>query len=401
MRSKFLLPKLFGVLAATLLLAGCAHAVDGNAVSAPVTVRPDGVDLEALDPGNYPNQPAPPYGAAGSENKGKLLEGARLADFVVLPTDVDTSLTLLIYNATSLLTDTDSLSDALAGLVLRNDEIAAAAQGFVAGFSSGRTGQGGTTQLVNCALVYPDDAAASAAATRMADISQTGTAQPIPGHDSTRASLETGDDWSQVTAFTAHGRYVLIDWALAPTTPPATGLVAGVLTAQKPLVDTFDPTDPAALAELPIDSTGVLAQTILNTSGDTATVENVVFGAAGAVHLETDPIGMGGLFEQVLVDSVVQGQASVYRSNWHTGGSMLADAFADEAVEVYGFTPAAEVPALPAARCFSVETSRVDGPETTYFCVGELGRYAFYGFSKQLGDLHQLMSAQYMVLAAE
>lgn len=387
-----------GLLLVALTASGCTQLTDGAAVRGSVTIGPEGVDLSALDPGDYPTTPAPPYGVAGSVEVGTAVEGARLADYVVLPTDVGSSLSQLDYTSTSLMSSPDDLATALTDHAVRPVEIAdaAARHSFVVGFSSGRTQSNGPAKLTNAVLVFPDTSAASAAATDMAAASAAGTPTPVAGHDGTLAFLARTDDLVTITALTPHDRYVLLQWVQLRASEDAATAVAVVLERQEPLIDEFTPTDPNALAQLPVDPSGVLARTIVFGAADKETVEDVAFGPVGAVHLEPRSVEMAGLYEQLHVDGVAMGQTSVYQSNRHDGGRLLSDALAESAVEDFGYTPAADVPNLTAARCFS----RAVDAGVRHYCVGMSSRWGFSAWSTDKTQLDQLMSAQFLILAA-
>ena len=83
----------------------------GTATSAaPSTFASSGaVDVSALDVGKCPTTPQPPLGAAGTEFKGKLADARRMADFVIGPWDVDTSLIGAYATSASVLKGPDAL----------------------------------------------------------------------------------------------------------------------------------------------------------------------------------------------------------------------------------------------------------------------------------------------------
>jgi hypothetical protein len=63
----------------TLLLSACGGTVSGTAVQETTPT----VDPSALDPGSYPTTARPPLGQAGTDEVGRLVEGRRMAGFVV------------------------------------------------------------------------------------------------------------------------------------------------------------------------------------------------------------------------------------------------------------------------------------------------------------------------------
>ncbi len=78
-----------GAVAAGVLLAGCGSseaAVGGD------TAPTAGVDRAALNTGDFPTTPQPPYGTADPD-KTVAIESQRMAEFTTLPFEVDPEIT--------------------------------------------------------------------------------------------------------------------------------------------------------------------------------------------------------------------------------------------------------------------------------------------------------------------
>ena len=118
-------------LAAALIATACTTVTDGAAHRSPGGPPPGSVDVSLLDTGNYPTRPAPPLGIAGTPEKGRLVEGVRMAEHVVGPWEVDTTLTQVV-RPTTVLPDTAVLRQ----LLPRKIAAAAGRHNFVTGFLS-------------------------------------------------------------------------------------------------------------------------------------------------------------------------------------------------------------------------------------------------------------------------
>lgn len=264
--------------AGAITLTGCTSTIAGVAVTASVPADSNGAVVALMDTGSYRTVPYPPFGAAG--NAGPIVEAARMAAYVVGPWRVNQSLQargeVEETERTSPLPDQQTLSHVL------DDPLAdiAAAHGFITGFSSFRTKQNSITTnanaltLQNVVLRFPAaDAAADAAAEMAAKL-------PAPSDGTQRQPLTIRDQPEAVAvayqsggtayadSFTAYGSYVLYQQASTKATGSNPNfnselLIADAVFAQKKLLDQFEPTDPAKLAELPKDPTGqLLARTL-------------------------------------------------------------------------------------------------------------------------------------------
>src|ERR1700704_2057748 len=81
------------LISVALLSASCSTAVDGSAVKESGTAKGPTVDISKLDVGPYPTQPSQPLGVTGDPLRGVLVEAQRMANNVVGPWEVDSTLT--------------------------------------------------------------------------------------------------------------------------------------------------------------------------------------------------------------------------------------------------------------------------------------------------------------------
>jgi hypothetical protein len=88
---------------------------------------------------------------------------------------------------------------------------------------------------------------------------------PIPGDLSGAVATRRDRDriMQELTVISAHGPYVLVQVAQSAQGAEQSAALAGrLLDLQAPLIDHFQPTDPAHFADLPLDPTGLLARTL-------------------------------------------------------------------------------------------------------------------------------------------
>lgn len=392
-----------------LALTGCGHAVTGTAV--PAAAPPDSVDLRALDTGTYPTTPAPTWGTAGTEDAGRRAEGQRLAGHVVGPWQVDPRFVDGSAGPAAIVTEPKHL-----GAVLW-PTLAAPVHGhpFLVAFSADRhvTDPGDPTALRNTVLLFATAEAATAVAEGMSQTAMDGRmsiefyspvptepvrAVPIPGHpDSTGAVLThivDGVEVRELTAITAHGRFVLVEVARSAEGPDRAAEFAGrALDLQIPLLEDFTPTDPTHLAELSLDPAGLLARTLpLPTVG--GGLANTTFDQRGAVHLEDHPIDVAEALADAGVDAVVNAGDSVYRAGDPDRARRLADRLADLVAAGGAARPGPAVPGLPSGHCLS----DTGGLVVRHRCFAAVDRYVIKSVAQQLNSAQQQVAAQYRML---
>lgn len=392
------------------VLMGCSSAVTGMAVKAPEPQDSDGVNVALMDTGNYPTHGGHPLGTAGNPQKGAYLEGVRMAEFVIGPWEVDATLRdVAIFN-----TEPIPVAAGLKADVGEEQVGIAAAHGFIAGFSTARNSQvpGPHKALVNLVMRFPDPQSAVAAAKEMAEKASQ-VANPahrpasIPRHPEAMASAYDMRavpgcptcGGTTVESYTAHGPYVL--WQSADTTEildVATQLVAKTLDLQGPRINDFAPTDPAKLADLPIDPTGKLLARVMPPPPDKSALPYAgVYPPRGALHFEPNPPASASLFTAAGVEMVAyRWGPTVYQAHDGEGAARVTNRFVADARNV---KPATAVPGLPIARCFEGRDSTAG--HAIFECVARADRYAFDAVSLQETDAKQLISAQYRILAGK
>lgn len=388
------------VLAGALLITACGGPTDDTTAQQPAPTSTPVVSPDALDVGKYPTTPRPALGLAGDAPAGIVADAQHMADFIVGAWDVDPEMVNPYLSSTYLVTAPVMLEQ------LGPAGIAAAAEqrGMVSGFVSARQATGKSI-LMNGVLRFPDPAAATAAAGEM---SQAAAQQPIQGATPTPTAIPGQPDavastypftphgtdraWAAIRSFTPHGPYVLMQVAQSiDGLEPAAALVAETIELQRPLIDQFTPAPIDKLADVPLDPTGLLVRTIPAEVGTAPATKNAAYGPRGAVHFQSNPVGSATLFEDAGVTVVAMGETNVYEARDAPSATLVANSFGTE-VSVDGVTPADPVPALPGSRCLQFPQG--------FYCVASGDRYAIEVHADQLGDAHQQVAAQYVMLTA-
>jgi hypothetical protein len=378
-----------------LLSAACSTVVQGSAVKETGAHPGPAIDISKLDVGPYPTEPSQPLGVAGDPHRGVLVEAQRMANNVVGPWEVDSTVSGWYgFGATVLLSPAD-----LANIGPEPFVAAAGRHDFVNGFVSARTAEGSKI-LLNAVLRFADAGAASAAAADFGDIAaRTGTGvqrAEIPGHPETVAASytqtegPTGKQSSAVRAFTPHGNYVFMQLAQATDgMDPAVGLVAKTVDLQGPAIDHFRATDPAEFADISLDPDGLLARTLPIPDKEATPIQNTTYEQRGALHFQSNPARSATLFADTDTDLVAVAKTNVYRTKDSASATKIVDGFFSELQPTS--QPAKPVNNLPDSRCLQLE-------DKSFYCLGAADRYAIEASSQNLLDAQQQVAAQYAML---
>jgi hypothetical protein len=380
---------------AALLSAACSTAVDGSAVKQSSAPPAPTVDISKLDVGPYPTQSRQPLGVTGDPSRGVLVEAQRMANNIVGPWEVDSTVTGWFgFGATVLLK-----ADDLANIGPEPFAAAAGQHNFINGFVSARSAEGHKI-LLNAVLRFADPGSASVAATDLGGIAaKTGAGAQraqIPGHPDTVAASyaltegSTGKQWSAVRAFTAHGPYVFMQLAQAVDgLGPAVGLVAKTIDKQGPTIDQFRATNPSEFADISLDPTGLLARTLPAPEKEATTIQNTTYEQRGALHFQNDPARSATLFSETGTDLVAMAKTNVYQTKDSESAARIVDGFFAELQPTS--QPAKPVNNLPDSRCLQLK-------DNSFYCLGAADRYAIETTSQNLLDAQQQVAAQYAML---
>lgn len=424
-----------GAMVAAVLIAGCATAVNGvagvdtaqlavlTARTSPTETGPtetstsetsttdtsstqttptdtsptDTSPSESEGPGDgpYPTTPRDLPATPSTDQQAALLEGRRIAGYLPVPTQIDAS-----YKKNASLS-TLPLKSASALSLLLTDPAPEVAErnGMLAGFSSARSTSDSKSMVV-AALEFPDAAAATKAATALAEASHDKDSDSgkvtVPGYPKAAGWVGGRDPGSYAHAFLAQGAMVLYAWvddddgATAKTQPE---LLGKIFKAETAAMASFKPAGKDGMAKLPTDVDGILAHTVPQ-SADNATVVDGLYTAAAELHFDTDPVETGRLFQAAGVDEVAQGRLTLYRAKDSTGAAKIRAQFiemmqaSDSSWKPYQFT--GDVPEISCIQ---------QALNSAYYCVAVNGRFAIEGYATSEPDLVQAFTAQTRLLA--
>jgi hypothetical protein len=348
-----------------------------------------------IDTGSYPTTPGPPSGRAGSDSYGRVLEGLRMANYVVVPSQVDPGLTRAIPQNTNTLRNADELPDPLDA----EDK-----QVFVVGFSTARSSAADEV-LLNIVLRFATVAAAADVANDTAALhartagNEHRATVSIPRHGATLAFASETADGAELHGITPHGPYVLLQYVRSKKgVDGAMALVSKTLDLQEPLIDRYVPDDPSRFVDLPTDDSGLVRRTLpLNPEDADLPARAWVYQSRAALHFQEDSAKAATLFAATGVVAVSAGKSTVYEAADRIGAQKLADQLAADRRNA-GYSPAAAASGTPTARCFDGGRDD-DASPRNFYCAGSVGRYAYEIFSNDQADAHRQVAAQYRLLA--
>lgn len=405
------------VLAALLAasLVACDQTTAGEATHARESTpgSPAPVNTSQLDPGSYPIVAQPALGNAGSEDTGRLVEGRRMAAYVVGPWQTDPTLVSLPSSGAAVIAAPLDLGRAVW------PPISGGAYNLplVVGFVSERQTPGPDPQMYlrNTVLRFISPSVASEAAQNMTTaarnmpripsatpiVTEPERPVPIPGHPEATGTVLTFQEGTQtvveLTALTAHGPYVLVQVARCAAGPDCEAQLAGhTLDQQVPLIDSFKPTDPADFPTLAVDPTGLVARTLPPPTDQATSTSGAAYPPAGALHLEGDPVQIGPLLSAAGVDYVSVNLPTLYQAKDPSAAQTLANAYGELVAKMPASQSASPVPGLPDSHCTRVAGS--NGLVPRYWCLATAGRYTIKTVARQLDNAQQQMAAQYRIL---
>lgn len=399
-------PTVVATLAGCVLIGGCTTTVEGTAARAPGGPPPGAIDVSLLDPGNYPTAPRPPLGVAGSASAGAILEAQRMAEFVIDPSAVNPAIVTghafgYSPGAAVLQSNPDTLTDIMPTEVAQ----ACGQHNYINGFAVARE-DSGQTILYN-AVIRMGDADSATTAAREMGAAELGLSSPtppprpvpIPAHPDAAAASYTatrqdGHQWNTVESFTAHGPYILYQHVESTDTAQSAARLAGAaLDLQAPLIDKFQPSDPAEFADLPKDPSGLLAKALPIADKDATVLSNGTWGPRGAAHVAYDPLGSAKAFADAGMDTAVNPLDWVYQARDPAAAATLAEVLYAESQSMG--KPADPVPNLKASHCLQFSDNNL------FYCAAPASRYAIEATSAQLRDAHQQVAAQYILLVGK
>lgn len=414
MRTTTWMPRAAAVLCAGVLLAGCSSTDDQpTAKSGGDAATTAAVDPAALDTGSYPTSPAPEYSRATPDNIVEV-EGQRLAQFMVVPFEVDPELTVGKM-PTMVMRSGKNL-----GVVISN------AAGDIANDHNMLYGYV-TTAAINTPKITdpsrsvvhavmrfgtPEEAAAAAREIHTeittvddgAGIHKPETIDVLPNTlVSTRENSFAAGPEISVNALTPHGNYLIYTYANAPAAQKdwTAQAVAKALSLQGPLIDKFPATptkeqNGGKPAELPmVDQDKILIYAIPEADAQAQLGDDLaVYGPRGMSHRSTNPPVTYRVLSETGSEHNAVSKTTVYRAKDDAGAQRIVEEFTNDLTS-QGFTHAPSPQGLPNATCVTNDTTR----GTADYCMVVKGRYV--GEANGLDnkkDVDQQISAQYLIL---
>ncbi len=286
------------------------------------------------DPGtgfNYPSTPATLPPTVSTQGQGRIVEGVRLSEYVIVPTLVLPDYTESKNFSTYVLKDGESTGNVLPTGV---PEIATEFN-MISGFSTARGTKndsvGRSRELINAVMIFESPEDALAAAKSMNDVVGAVKDGPdtiaIPGVEGDLvATAVSGLNSGQSQLFVARGSLVIyvLTSTKGDTVEAMAQVIATVLKAQFRVSDTFVPTPLDQLSRLPVDREGMLAHTLLSPEG--LVNVNKVYGIKGFKHFFANPLEDEQAIRSAGVDLVANGLTTVYRAKDAAGALLVADA---------------------------------------------------------------------------
>lgn len=215
-----------------------------------------------------------------------------------------------------------------------------------------------------------------------------------------------------VRSFSAHGPYVLYQFAANTKANDACHAVLSTTIKQQQSIDQFVPTPTADMADLPEDPSGELWARTVWRSDDESPLSAGIWQRNAWLHFAGRPNDTSALLADAGVDWVSQRLTRVYRARDDQIAARFMDKAVGDVASASAVRPTAEgVPGLPGAKCF-VRTDWVANPESTFEltavqllgrvkCFATTGRYMFTSMSDQEKDAKQQITAQYRILAGQ
>lgn len=380
--------------------AGCGDQVTGT----PLRVT---TDPATLDVGNYQTEPQV-LGNAKSENQARTVESQRLADYVVLPFEADPSyVTDAWFVRPHVVLDRKAL-----GALVINDTFDEVAEDLVAGWiNSWSTGgePDAPRRTANVAvLMFPDSATAAEVGPALEhdDFTYNVDNMPVQLPKYPSATAHWRPTVSSLGSWTVHDRYVVfikVDDDLSP--PDLSNLIGHterLLDVQIPLLDEFEPTSADELARIPRDPEGLLGRTLPSNPADPvrADPDGTYTGRGVLTLVDGGPDTLANLREAE-VDLISFGDSVVTRSTTAAGAEKLWESWRYTA-DLDAEQTVVETPRGLGDHVECIRDAPISGLSeiSMHLCIMQIDRYVVQAYARQLADLHQKMSAQYVLLTA-
>ncbi|BDT85119.1 DUF7373 family lipoprotein [Nocardia cyriacigeorgica] len=366
----------------------------------------DKADLAHLDVGNYQAEPIE-LGNARNEKQAFIRESQRLADFVLLPFEIDPAY-VQHDPARGMKSNVVENSKALSDLVI-NDTFDDLTDNLVAGWMNSWTTAGDVSEprrtLHVAVMMFSDAETASRVGPALEyddftyNIENESVA--IPRYPNTKAHWRPGI--SSIGSWTSHGRYVIflkyVDGIAEPDLTPLVTQTERALDAQIPLLEQFDPTPPESRTTVPLDPDRILARTLpRGAAGFSSLVTpSGAYRGRGAFHTLT--LHTLEFLDSAQIQAIGVGDSLVFRAGTEDQARELWNKW-KPSVEESGPGRVTDPPQIGGnVECYTYLTDA--GEPAGSHCVVQAGQYVAQVSSPHIQDLHQKAAAQYALLVSE
>ncbi|MFC9892377.1 hypothetical protein ACFVMC_01670 [Nocardia sp. NPDC127579] len=374
---------LAGLTTLALLVTGC-----GAGDSAGPSAEP-----AKLDAGNYPITPRNLDRERTAET-GAIQEALRLGGVVPLMMDLDSR---LVYGRPGVAGKVTAQHPP-GTWVTPDERFGELVPGLIAGWRTAGSRRDSTQLGLNAELALlrfanPDLAANAARVLAEENHRKYPPKGPLeiaghPGH-SFLSQYDAVDTWVSRGDFLVR-LYVSNALATPPDPAPLLDFAKRVLDKQFELLAGFTPTVADELAELPVDSEGLLARTLPAERPGTYEDPTGVYTAAADLHLRERPDRMRPAYADAGVDLVASAGSRVYRTRDAAAAQRLLAALSAPLTATH--YPYDSPPGLPDAKCYKDKT----GPR--FLCYLAYEHLVAEVEAAQPADLNQRMAAQYQLL---
>ncbi|GGK57117.1 DUF7373 family lipoprotein [Nocardia camponoti] len=394
-------------LAAAVLTATMLTACGGTAIQgAPTRDQPD---ASAFDVGNYQVKPRE-VGNAKSMNQARAFEAQRLADYVALPFEVDPTYQLDNRYRDTLVPPTQIVLNRKGlGRLVINDTFDEVAEDLVAGWlntwSTQPNEQDKHRKLHLAVLEFPDAATADKVGPTLEhdDFTFNRDNEPVAITKYPKTFAHWRPTVSSIGSWTVHDRYVVFikveDETSAPDLPALTSQVERALAVQLPLLDKFVPTPKDKLEHVALDPMGILSRTLpSDPEHPVRTIPDGFSTGRGALSLFNDPDAeMLAQWQKDGVELIGFGDAVVFRTSTAEQAKKVWERWREPKKDQQATNAPAKLTDRVSCVALTYESQGVTKTSDN-ICYLYVDRYAVQLRNQNLQDLHQKVSAQYVLL---
>lgn len=395
--------------AVLVVLTGCGSSTDAATPGGDV----EQIDVGVRNPGEFISTPRESFGDVGVDGglSGAVIEGQRMAEFVVIPTELDPTVNFGPGVAGGMSTNVLPPEDLHFSLGAGMD--IAIRHGALVAFKASRVGPDKAEKwmtpksITHTVVRFRDAAGAEQAAHELHQLritengvnpssieTQMAREIAVDGlQDSGVSEFSEGDQDYVATAYTAHNDYVFVTEVEASTAEKgwAEDILVRSVEAQGPMIDKFPATAPDQFDNLPIDVDGVLRLTVTTTAVRPESLRGV-YGPRGIAQFSTNPEKIIKALSETKTYRQARDVTDLYMSETEEGAKALKAYFLGPS-ETTDIDPP---PGVPDANCREAGTEY-----KMYQCLIQRGKYVGVATWKDKTLVYQMITAQTIILESE